>query len=55
MQITELISFFFTSDGPGGMVVIAVVGLAAGIYFLLVRWILRGGRPEKEREDRFFN
>ncbi len=55
MQITELISAFFTSDGPGGMVIIVVVGLAAGIYFLLIRWILRGGGPEKERKDRFFN
>ena len=55
MRITELISAFFTSSGPGGVVIITVVGLAAGIYFSLIRWILRGGEPEKERRSRFFN
>ena len=54
MQITRLISAFFTSDGPGGVVIISVVGLAAGIYFLLVRWILLGSRPKKEKNDSYF-
>jgi len=43
MSIGEVIKAFFTSDGPGGMVVITVIGLAATVYFTLTRWILRGG------------
>lgn len=53
MQITELISAFFTSSGPGGVVIITVVGLAAGIYFFLIRWILHGSGPDKEERYRF--
>ncbi len=53
MHITELISAFFTSSGPGGVVIITVVGLAAGIYTWLTRWILRGGEPDKEERNRF--
>ena len=53
MHIGELISAFFASDGPGGVVVITVVGLAAGIYFWLIRWILRGSEPDKEERYRF--
>lgn len=53
LRITELISAFFTSSGPGGVVIIVVVSLAAGIYFLLVRWILRGGKPEKDKNDHY--
>jgi hypothetical protein len=53
MHITELISAFFTSSGPGGVVILTVVSLAAGIYFWLTRWILRGGEPGREEEDRY--
>ncbi|OIN89998.1 MAG: hypothetical protein AUJ21_08940 [Anaerolineae bacterium CG1_02_58_13] len=52
VHIGELISAFFTSDGPGGVVVITVVGLAAGIYFWLIRWILRGSEPEEKERYR---
>lgn len=51
MRIGELISAFFTSSGPGGVVVITVVTLAAGIYFWLIRWILRGSQPDSDREE----
>jgi hypothetical protein len=54
MRITELISAFFTSSGPGGVVIITVVSLAAGIYFSLIRWILIGGEHDKEKRNRFF-
>lgn len=53
MRIAELISAFFTSSGPGGVVIITVVSLAAGIYIWLTRWILRGGEPGKEEENRY--
>lgn len=53
MRINELISAFFTSAGPGGVVVITVIGLAASIYILLTRWILRGGEPDEEEKYRF--
>jgi len=53
VHIGELISAFFTSSGPGGVVVITVVGLAAGIYFWLIRWILRGSEPEEKERYRF--
>ena len=53
MHIGELISVFFTSDGPGGVVVITVVSLAAGIYFWLIRWILRGNEPDEKERYRF--
>lgn len=39
-MIGELISAFFTSPGPGGVVVISVMALAAAIYYFLTRWIL---------------
>jgi len=51
MHITELISSFFTSTGPGGIMILLVVSLAAGTYFSLIRWILRGGVAEKEKKN----
>lgn len=53
MQIGEWIASLFTSAGPGGAVVIVVMGLAAGIYVWLTRWILRGGEPTEEEIYRF--
>ena len=53
MSIGEAIRAFFTSAGPGGMVVITVIGLAATVYFLLTRWILRGGEQHEEERRRF--
>ena len=51
MPIGEWIAAFFTSAGPGGAVVIMVIGLAAAVYIWLTRWILRGG--EQEAEERY--
>lgn len=48
MSITELLAALFTSSGPGGVVVIVVIGLAAIIYFWLTRWILQGGKEENK-------
>ncbi|MBS1252497.1 MAG: hypothetical protein MAG451_01536 [Anaerolineales bacterium] len=47
MTIGELIGAFFTTPGPGGVVVILVLGLAGAIYVLLTRWILQGGQAEE--------
>jgi hypothetical protein len=54
MSIGEAIKAFFTSGGPGGAVVITVIGLAATVYFLLTRWILRGGEQDAEEERHRF-
>ncbi len=53
MPIGEWIAAFFTSAGPGGVVVVTVIGLAATVYFLLTRWILRGGEQAEEEKYRF--
>ena len=48
MSIAELIGSFFTAPGPGGLVVIFVICLAAVVYTWLTRWIVRGGEEENE-------
>ncbi len=53
MPINDLIGAFFTNNGPGGIVVLAVIVLAATIYYMLTRWILEGGK-EKQDRPRFF-
>lgn len=50
MPISDFIRSFFTSSGPGGVVVVSVIVLAATIYYLLTRWILEGGREEQDRD-----
>ena len=40
---------FFVTPGPGGVVVLFVILVAATIYFLLTRWILAGGKDEEDR------
>jgi hypothetical protein len=49
VSIGELIGSFFTSPGPGGVVVVFVIVLATAVYYLLTRWILEGGEDENER------
>lgn len=51
-KIWELVGIFFTSPGPGGLVVIFVIGLATTIYIGLTRWILQGGQKPNDL-DRF--
>ena len=48
MDVGKWVYAFFNNAGPGGVVVILVIGLAITIYVLLTRWILRGGEGEKE-------
>lgn len=48
MPIGERIASLFTSAGPGGVVVIMVIFLAATVYTLLTRWILKGGEVADE-------
>lgn len=48
MTVSEVISKLFTSSGPGGVVVMAVISVAAVIYFQLTRWILDGGKDEDQ-------
>ncbi|MEI6291778.1 MAG: hypothetical protein WCP19_15260 [Chloroflexota bacterium] len=43
MQLTQMALWFITTPGPGGVVVISIVTIAALVYFFLVRWIIRGG------------
>jgi len=43
MNIGNLVALFFTSPGPGGVVVIVVIAVAAIFYVWLTRWILKGG------------
>lgn len=50
MSIVEMISSFFTAPGPGGIVIIFVIGLAATVYFWLTRWIIKGGESEKHQD-----
>lgn len=48
MDIGNLISDFFTTPGPGGVVVVTVIFLAGAIYVSLTRWILRGGETKDD-------
>jgi len=48
MDLGQLGYAFINTAGVGGMVVLAVYTLALIIYFFLTRWILRGGKTEKE-------
>nr|MBI2905874.1 hypothetical protein [Chloroflexota bacterium] len=47
MDIGGLVYAFFNSAGPGGVVVLSVIGLATTVYVLLTRWILHGGDGEQ--------
>lgn len=47
MEISELISAFFDTAGPGGLIVITVLSTALFIYFRLTRWILAGGKQRQ--------
>ena len=42
MEISNLVYAFFDSDGPGGIVILAVLLLACVVYYVLTRWILAG-------------
>jgi HAMP domain-containing protein len=48
MDLGQLGYAFINTAGIGGMVVLSVYLLALVIYFFLTRWILRGGKEEKQ-------
>lgn len=43
MDLAGLVHYFFTESGPGGIFAMSILALALIIYFMLTRWILRGG------------
>jgi type IV secretory pathway VirB2 component (pilin) len=45
--LQQIAQAFFDSDGPGGYLVLIIFILACGIYTLLTRWILAGGKRPK--------
>lgn len=46
MDIGGLVSSFFNNAGPGGVLVLLVIGGACVIYYSLARWIVAGGKGE---------
>ena len=48
MEISNLVYAFFDSDGPGGIVILAVLLLACVVYYVLTRWILAGGKNDRK-------
>jgi hypothetical protein len=47
MDIGALVHAFFDNAGPGGVVVLLVVGGACTIYYFLTRWIVSVGRSNE--------
>jgi len=43
MDIGSLVSAFFDTDGPGGLLALLILVTALIIYYFLTRWILAGG------------
>ena len=44
MDIGGVVGTFFQNAGPGGVVVLLVIGGACMIYYSLARWIVAGGK-----------
>ncbi|MFZ5822318.1 MAG: hypothetical protein ACOYYJ_20700 [Chloroflexota bacterium] len=44
MDIGGLVHAFFDNAGPGGVVVLLVIGAACTIYYFLTRWIVAGDK-----------
>jgi hypothetical protein len=47
MDIGALVHAFFDNAGPGGVVVLLVVGGACTIYYFLTRWIVGVGKENE--------
>lgn len=47
MDIGGLVHAFFDNAGPGGVVVLLVIGAAGTIYYFLTRWIVAGGKDDE--------
>ena len=48
MDIGAVVHAFFDNAGPGGVVVLLVIGGACTLYFFLTRWIVSAGKEENE-------
>jgi hypothetical protein len=46
MDIGALVHAFFDNAGPGGVVVLLVIGGACTIYYFLTRWIVATGKDK---------
>lgn len=44
MDIGALVHSFFDSAGPGGVIVLLVIGGACTVYYFLTRWIVAVGK-----------
>jgi hypothetical protein len=47
MDIGGVVHAFFDNAGPGGVVVLLVIGGACAIYFFLTRWIVSVGKKNE--------
>jgi hypothetical protein len=47
MDIGALVHTFFNNAGPGGIVVLLVVGVACTVYYFLTRWIVMAGKQDE--------
>ncbi|MFZ5911996.1 MAG: hypothetical protein ACOYYU_18465 [Chloroflexota bacterium] len=47
MDIGGLVHAFFDNAGPGGVVVLLVIGAASTLYYFLTRWIVTAGKEHK--------
>jgi hypothetical protein len=47
MDIGALVHTFFNNAGPGGIVVLLVVGVACTVYYFLTRWIVTAGKQDE--------
>lgn len=47
MDIGGVVHAFFDNAGPGGVVVLLVIGGACTIYFFLTRWIVSAGKKNE--------
>ncbi len=47
MDIGALVHAFFDNAGPGGVVVLLVIGGACAIYYFLTRWIVSAGKQDE--------
>jgi hypothetical protein len=47
MDIGGLVHAFFDNAGPGGVVVLLVIGAACTIYYFLTRWIVTAGKEHE--------
>lgn len=51
MDIGGVVHAFFNQAGPGGVVVLLVVGGACTLYYFLTRWIVSAGEEATVSEE----